>query len=111
MSIIVLKSSVSEFQPLAAKYFMDINPYLVVFGLDKGNIFWPLSMYLDVLTLRAVVCNSQVRRVKWKNSKSFKLCQNVGLYEVLMLWKFYFDRINIKGERRLNWFSQATFGF
>ena len=45
--------------------------------------------------LKAVVCNSQVRRVKWKNSKSFKLCQNVGLYEVLMLWKFYFDRINI----------------
>jgi hypothetical protein len=43
----VLKSSVSEFQLLAAKYLIDSNPYLVVLGFDKANIFWPLSIFGD----------------------------------------------------------------
>jgi hypothetical protein len=56
MSIIVLKSSVSEFQLLAAKYLMDFNPYLVVFGLDKANISAIYLSSCEKLMARACAC-------------------------------------------------------
>ena len=49
--------------------------------------------------------------VKRENSESFKFSQNVGLGELVMLCKFYLNRVIILGERRRYTIFGITSGF